>query len=286
MRAGLFSTVAAAASLALGACASTGMAPEPVTPLTGAVVTDNDTVYSDALRCLSAGDTSGRPRIAVGEVADLSGRYDTLNGATATQGAGLMVMSALAKAGFPLAERYDTRVAALELEYANNRLIGADGEPTEDYRRVYTGSVAGSDYIVLGGITEINFNVKSGVAEARIGPVAGGHRYYVMTVAVDLRIVDATDLRVVNVVSRQKQIRGREIRAGIFEFIGDTTLDLGFGDRSQEPIHTAIRAIIEASVIELIAGFADEQFASCQSALEAHLAQGGPSQTSKKGDIS
>jgi curli production assembly/transport component CsgG/holdfast attachment protein HfaB len=73
-----------------------------------------------------------------------------------------------------------------------------------------------------------------------------------MSVGVDLRLIDARSLRVVNVASLQKQIRGREIRAGIFEFIGNTTLDLGVGRRRQEPVHGAIRAIIEKAVIDLM----------------------------------
>lgn len=242
--------------LSLGAC-STLVEPSPgyVKPLAGAQVTDGDTAYSSTLRCMATSvPQSQRPRIAVGEVADYTGRLDGLNGAVATQGSALMVVSALAKAGFPLAERLDLRVPRQEMDYANNRLLGPNGQPTDDYRRIYSGSIAEADMIVLGGITELDFNIRSDVAEASIGPVAASHRSYVMSVGIDLRLVDARSLQVVNVVSLQKQIRGREIRAGIFEFIGDTTLDLGVGRRSQEPVHGAIRAIIEKAVIDLIAG--------------------------------
>ena len=145
-------------------------------------------------------------------------------------------------------------------------MISEAGEPTEDYRKVFTGSIAGSDYILLGGITELNFNVHSDVREARIGPVVGGERHYAMTVALDLRLVNATDLSVVNLVSQRKIIRGREIRAGVFEFIGDTTIDIGMGERAQEPVHTAIRTIIESAVFDLVSGIAGPSAQACSQA--------------------
>ena len=73
-----------------------------------------------------------------------------------------MAMSALAKAGVPLVERFDTSVAELELKYANNKLIG--DEPTAGpatTARSIAGSIPGSDYYLVGGITELNFNIRS-----------------------------------------------------------------------------------------------------------------------------
>ncbi|MCZ4298190.1 CsgG/HfaB family protein [Henriciella marina] len=272
--------------------AATGCASFPrdvhdrLTESTGAKVTDNSTAYSPRLDCLLLAAEEDRPRIAVGEVGDLTGRFSSLEGTVATQGAALMVVSALARAGFPLAERLDTRVAQLELEYANSRLIGPDGEPTEDYRRVLAGSIAGSDYMVLGGITELNFNLHSGVTEARIGPVVGGRRHYAMTVGLDLRLVDITDLRVINVVSQSKVIRGHEIRAGVFEFIGDTTLDIGVGERVQEPIHTAIRTIVESAVFDLVSGLAGPAAQTCSAAGTANSGTPAPIQTLNSGENS
>ena len=165
----------AATGLTLGGCASfADTPPQRITPLSGARVTDGDTAYSGILRCMASHTSAiAQPRIAVGEVADYTGRLD---GSVAPQGAALMVISALAKAGFPLAERLDLRIALQELDYANSKLLGPDGQPTDDYRRIYSGSIAEADLIVLGGITELDFNIRSDVAEASIGPVGGGGR--------------------------------------------------------------------------------------------------------------
>ncbi|MGI9434032.1 MAG: hypothetical protein ACR2Q4_04245, partial [Geminicoccaceae bacterium] len=50
----------------------------------------------------------------------------------------------------------------------------------------------------------------------------------------------------------QKQIIGRELRAGLFEFFDGKLLDLGLGERSLEPIQLAVRSVIERAVFELM----------------------------------
>src|SRR5664279_3290453 len=96
-------------------------------PIGGSPVISNETPYSAALRCLGR-YTAGRPlRVAVGQIADYTGKNESDNsGRKLTQGAALMAMSALSKAGVPLVERFDTSVAEMELKYSNNKLIGDD----------------------------------------------------------------------------------------------------------------------------------------------------------------
>ncbi len=232
-----------------------------VEPIGGAVVIDNDTPYSVPLRCLATAARAARidpPVMAVGQIADYTGKYDEFSGYKITQGAALMVMSALAKAGLPMVERFDTSVAELELKYANNKLLGDD--TGTGFRKVMAGSIPGSRYHVIGGITELNFNIRSQAAEALIGPVSLSGRYYVLNVALDLRVVDSASLEVIDVVSYQKQIIGRELRAGFFEFLGGEPIDLGAGDRSQEPIQLAVRMMIERAALDLsgrLYGFAE-----------------------------
>lgn len=258
--------IAIAAAAATGGCATIDAHQgNYVEPIGGAMVIDNDTPYSQPLRCVaSAAKSAGiaAPVMAVGQIADYTGKYDEYSGYKITQGAALMVMSALAKAGMPMVERFDTSVAELELKYANNKLLGdASGN---GFRKVMAGSIPGSRYHVIGGITELNFNIRSQAAEALLGPVSISGRYYVLNVALDLRVIDSTSLEVIDVVSYQKQIIGRELRAGFFEFIGGEPIDLGAGDRSQEPIQMAVRMMIERATLDLserLYGFAD---APCQ----------------------
>ncbi len=231
-------------------------------PIGGSPVISNETPYSAALRCM-AGYTGQHPiRIAVGQIADYTGKSESDNsGRKVTQGAALMAMSALSKAGVQLVERFDTSVAEMELKYANNRLIGADGATPAggaDYRQIIAGSIPGSDYYLVGGITELNFNIRSEGANGDGGGTATnglkgqvGGNMYVMNVGLDLRLVDTKTLQVVDVISYQKQIIGRQISAGVFDFLGANFFDASVGESALEPIQLAVRSTIERAVLEM-----------------------------------
>jgi curli production assembly/transport component CsgG/holdfast attachment protein HfaB len=208
-----------------------------------------------------AGYTGQRPiRIAVGQIADYTGKSESDNsGRKITQGAALMAMSALSKAGVQLVERFDTSVAEMELKYANNKLIGSDAPAGgADYRQIIAGSIPGSDYYLVGGITELNFNIRSegvngdggGTATNGLKGQIGGNMY-VMNVGLDLRLVDTKTLQVVDVISYQKQIIGRQISAGVFDFLGANFFDASVGESALEPIQLAVRSTIERAVLEM-----------------------------------
>ncbi len=229
------------------------------THIGNAPVVSNETPYSNSLRCLGAyarQSLSVRPRIAVGNIADYTGKEEFEGGRRVTQGAALMAMSALDAAGVRLLERFDTSVSELELRYANNRLIG---ENTGDWRRVTAGSIPGSDYYLVGGITELNYNIRSNGLDASGGdpdpmdPIGRfGIRMYVMDVGLDLRLVDTQTLEVVDVISYQKQIIGREISAGVFDFFNGNIVDISVGERALEPIQLAVRAVVERATLEMV----------------------------------
>ncbi|MDR3499250.1 MAG: holdfast anchoring protein HfaB [Parvibaculum sp.] len=231
------------------------------TPIGDAPVINNETPYSNALRCIATHVDTGAQtmRIAVGNIRDYTGKEEADgSGRKITQGASLMAMSALGKAGVPLVERYDTSVTELELKYANNKLIG-DAQPDGDYRKIFAGEIRGSDYYLVGGITELNFNIRSGGVSASVasqsatgwGASAAGN-VYVMNIGLDLRLVNSRTLEVVDFVSYQKQIVGHEVKAGVFDFLGGNLFDVGAGESAQEPIQLAVRAVIERAVLKML----------------------------------
>src|SRR6201996_232215 len=219
------------AALALEGCIS----PYPdsvgryTAPIGGAPVISNETPYSAALRCMG-GFTNQRPvKIAVGQISDYTGKTESDgSGRKVTAGAALMAMSALSKAGVHMVERFDTSVAEMELKYANNKLITDDKDPQPgDFRKIMAGSIPGSDYYIVGGITELNFNIRSVNASGNGGGTATnattgtlGGSVYVMNVGLDMRLVNTNTLEVADVISYQKQIVGRQITAGVFDFMG------------------------------------------------------------------
>ncbi|MGQ0740948.1 MAG: holdfast anchoring protein HfaB [Alphaproteobacteria bacterium] len=248
-------------ALALGGCISTsaGYDGRYATPIGDAPVISNETPYSHALQCLGAYNR-GRPapRIAVGQIADYTAKFEADGGGRKiTQGAALMAISALAKAGVSLVERYDTSVAELELKYANNKLIG-DARPEDGYRKIFAGSIAGSEFYLVGGITELNYNIRSTGNSAfwsgRQADAAANAdaKTYVMNVGLDLRLVDTRTLEVVDVISYQKQIVGRQLQAGVFAILGQHIIDIGVGESALEPVQLAVRAVVERAVLEIM----------------------------------
>jgi len=229
-------------------------------PIGGAPVISNETPYSTALRCMAAYTRQHPVRIAVGQIADYTGKLESDgSGRKVTAGAALMAMSALSKSGVNLVERFDTSVAEMELKYANNKLIGAQNSQPGDFRKIMAGSIPGSDYYVVGGITELNFNIRSQNASGEGGGTATnavkgtvGGSLYVMNVGLDLRLVDTNSLEVVDVISYQKQIIGRQISAGVFDFLGANFFDASLGESALEPIQLAVRSVIERAMLEMV----------------------------------
>ena len=255
--------LALAAAFALEGCISpyADSVGRYTTPIGGAPVISNETPYSAALRCMS-GFTRTRPiKMAVGQISDYTGKTESDgSGRKVTAGAALMAMTALAKAGVPMVERFDTSVAEMDLKYANNKLI-ADDHPQApgDYRKILSGSVLGSDYYIVGGITELNFNIRSENATGDGGGTGTGATkgtfggsLYVMNIGLDLRLVNSITLEVVDVVSYQKQIVGRQVSAGVFDFLGTNFFDASVGESALEPIQLAVRSVIERGVMEMV----------------------------------
>lgn len=254
-----------AGAMTLSACVSPVAGPNGryALPIGNSPVIANPTPYTKGLVCLGryardAGVNS--PRIAVGRILDYTGQVDIQGGRRITQGASLMAISAFAKSGARLVERFDTSVSELELKYANNKLIGED-QPEAPFREINAGSIPGSDFYLVGGITELNQNIRSGAIDLSLGDVDvldpignGGVRMFVINVGIDLRLVETESLEVVDVISFQKQIIGREISAGVFDFFGTSFIfDASVAERAQEPVQLAVRSVIERAVLEMMA---------------------------------
>jgi curli production assembly/transport component CsgG/holdfast attachment protein HfaB len=257
-------------SLVLSACATPVAGPTGLysQPTGDAPVVPNPTPYSAALVCeaeFARAHNVQAPRIAIGRIADYTGKLEADgSGRKITQGASLMAMSAFAKAGVTLVERYDTSVSELELKYANSRLVSdrpvAGGHAPADYRQIMAGQVPGSDFYVAGGITELNFNIRSSGIDAAAGSSAinnvsgeAAGQIYVMNVGLDLRLVDTRTLQVADVISYQKQIVARQVGVGLFSFFHGNVYSISAGEGGQEPLQLGVRAVIERAVLEMMA---------------------------------
>lgn len=263
---------AAAAGLlsSLAACTTTNLAGVQVQRVAageapvqlGPPVRDNVTPMEGVLACFARKlNASGRKPlvIGVGDIKDFTGRYSINEGSVVTQGGSLMLFSALGKLGgtVRIAERFDASIAERELGYMDRRQLG-NGETQEangqkvPWLPYYGGTIQVSDYYIAGGISEVNYNISSGGAEASLNNIGAKRRTYTQSVAVDLRIVDTKSLLVVDAISLSKQFSGYEVGANTFRFFGLGLVDINVGQKGQEPLQLGIRAAIEEAAVRLV----------------------------------
>ena len=267
--------------------------PESAPIIQGPAVSNNSTLLEPVYACyrdlLNAADAkrgaSGPLELSVGEVRDYTGKSSINEGANVTQGSTLMVMSALGRLDpvVRLHERFDPRVAELELIYGDKRQLG-DGRPYAvpagpqgQLQRVpwtpyLGGTIMSSRYYIVGGITELNWNVNSGGIAAKVNQIGPTIRTYNASVGIDLRIVDTKSLVVLHAVTLQKQVTGHEVDANVFSFFGNRLFDISTGTKNDEPIQLAIRTTLELGVLELLASVSGVSAEPClASAVDAGI---------------
>ncbi|TXI07468.1 MAG: hypothetical protein E6Q63_07565 [Novosphingobium sp.] len=245
----------------------------------GPPVRDNRTPMDAALACYAGwlGSRGSKPLvIAVGDVRDYTGKYSVSEGNAITQGGALMVASALGKlrGSVRIAERFDPVIAERELAYADRRqlgdgkvhdLAGPSGRQVVPWLPYFGGSIAASDYYIVGGITELNYDIHSGGIETGVNSVGPKARTYTQSVALDLRIVDTRSLLVVRTVSLTKQFTGYETGFGIFRFFGSNLFDINIGAKGQEPLQLGVRTALEEATMRLIGAVARVDPEPCMS---------------------
>lgn len=268
---GLKAASVSVVAVALSACVSVrgerlAVSEEPV--LIGPAVRDNRTPMDGALTCYADHlAAAGKPRlvIGVGDVRDYTGKYAVAEGNAITQGGALMVYSALGKlrGSVALAERFDPTIAERELGYTDRRQLGdgrvheiggASGAERVPWLPYYGGTIAASDYFIVGGITELNYDIRSGGVQVAVNSVGPKTRTYTQSVAVDLRIVNTRTLLVEGTISLTKQFAGYETGFGVFRFFGSDLFDINVGAKGQEPLQLGIRTALEEATMRLLAG--------------------------------
>lgn len=238
------------------------VAPGEVPMQLGTAPRHNFTPLEASLACFArALSASGRPPIVVGvgEVKDFTGRYSINEGNVVTQGGSLMLYSALGKMGgaVRIAERQDSSIAERELAFMDRRQLGNGDAHDVNGQKVpwlpyFGGTVQASDFYIIGGITEVNYNIASGGVEAGLDNIGFKGRTYTQSIAIDLRIVDSRSLIVVDAISLTKQFTGYEVGANTFRVFGLGLVNINLGAKGQEPLQLGIRATLEEAAMRLV----------------------------------
>jgi curli production assembly/transport component CsgG/holdfast attachment protein HfaB len=222
-----------------------------VKPAYGYAVTNNPTPYSKCLADLADLKVNSKrlPVFSVGEIVDKTGQINTDNDSRAlSQGVSEMVISALQKTKkVTQVERLDLRIPLAEVKLAEQKKLS---RTEAEY-----GKLPASDFILIGALTELNYNIVSGGAQLFVQGIGGGARSVVVNVALDLRVIDARSFKILYVASLQKQVRGYEVEAGVFRFFGNTLIELDVGAIRNEPLQLGVRSVAEMAVHQIMTDF-------------------------------
>src|SRR5262249_28676835 len=117
------------------------------------------------------------------------------------------------------------------------------------------GSIRGTDFVVLGALTELNYNIVSEGAKLSVSGIGAGARTVVINVGLDLRVVNSRTFDVAYVSTLQKQIYGQEVEANVFRFFGTQLVDFDAGRIQNEPLQLGVRSVVEMAVYQIMTDF-------------------------------
>ena len=180
-----------------------------------------------------------------------SDNFSSLSSAV-TQGAEVWVIDAMMQAGdgswFDVVERVgmDNVIQERQLIRQTRENYLDDPNPLDPMK------FAG--LILEGGIDGYDSNVTTGGTGARYFGIGAATEYRVDTVTVAMRLVSVSTGRVLLSVASEKTIASHRSGADVFKFLdmGTKALEIETGYSVNEPTNYAVRAAIEAGVIELI----------------------------------
>lgn len=245
--------------VSLAGCVTLPGEGRPVDEFRGPVPVATATPTDDALVCLSKTPEVRRSNIvfAVHSITDQTNKYNSDEGGFVPRDAAGMLISAFQKAGVKQVNRSNTTVTEWELARAREEVLG-DGGPqtvgdqTVDFRPIIKGELRGSDYVVDGTITQLDFNTFTGGAEASVGGIGAGARVYALTAAADLRVTDTKSTRIVRAGSYSKQAAGTEVFGSVFRFFSNELYDVKIGDKSQEGLHASLRWLMADAAYDVV----------------------------------
>lgn len=238
-------SAAAMLTVTLSGCASIGT--DPVAPREGSHVMTNHTPYTRCLSALSQQPGENLPVLSVGQIMDRTGQtsYSTITEShVLTQGVSEMLISALYKTRkVRLAERLDIRIPLAERQLNDTGAM---------QRTPAALNVQPVNFVILGALTELNYNILSQGARLFVGLGGASTREAVINVVLDLRVVDATTFQTVYVTSLQKQIVGNEIEAGVYRFFNNQLVEFDAGTVRNEPLQLGVRSVVEMAAYQIL----------------------------------
>jgi len=248
----------------IGIISGCGILPDelsrPASEYRGTIPTKTQTPTDAALSCLSrAGDVkSSNVTLAVHVINDTTGKLggDETGSVLPRDVAGMLVTS-LQKTGVRQVNRVNTAVTEWELSRAQEQTLGDGrtvqiGDEEVTFRPIERGVLRGSDYVIDGNLTQLDFNTFSSGGEGFIGGIGGAGRVFALTTAADLRVTNTQTTEIKIAESYSKQAVGREVFASIFRFFGNEDFDVKIGEKQLEGLHAGVRWMMADAAYDIV----------------------------------
>lgn len=169
-----------------------------------------------------------------------------------TQGAEVWVIDALMELGngtwFDVMER-----SGMDNLIKERQLIRSTRENYQAENSPELAPMKFAGIILEGGIVGYDSNITTGGTGARYFGIGATEQYRIDTVTVAIRLVSVSTGRVLLSVATEKSIASYASSADVFKFLdlGTKALELESGYTINEPTNYAVRAAIEAAIIEM-----------------------------------
>jgi curli production assembly/transport component CsgG len=170
-----------------------------------------------------------------------------------TQGSEVWVIDALKKIGkstwFQVVER-----VSLDNLVKERQLIRSTREVYDGQKAPRLKPMLFAGLLLEGGVVGYDSDVQSGGAGARYLGIGVSKQYRIDQVTVAMRIISVQTGEVLLTVAVEKRIASHKTSADVFRFLdmGTNALELEAGSAINEPVNYAVRAAIEAAVVEIV----------------------------------
>ncbi|MCK5901966.1 MAG: hypothetical protein KAG28_02360 [Cocleimonas sp.] len=228
--------------------------------LKGPKVTENNTLYTSGLSCVSDRiKLSRKVKVTIDQIPDKTGKVNSAEGYKITQGVESMAITALSKIkAIQVVERRNISSFNVEADLMKKKRIGENKRyklsngRSINYKPMLAGKIRGADYYITGAVTEVNYNIYSGGKLLNISGLEFGAKTVMMNVAMDLRIVNVHTLEVIDSISLQKQFVGKRTEAGLYRFLDKQLINYDGGSSTDEPLQMGVRSLVERGIAQLV----------------------------------
>ena len=209
------------------------------------IISTEENVTTATQLLASLPDKEDKHKIAIYEIADKTGQYSEIGSNIVSQGAAEMLITALVRSRqFEVLDRVNFSSFMTEQSLVEQERIITGQGPV-------IGELLGADYVIAGAVTEYQIDKRTGGLGLIIAGKGGTKEYAVASCAVDLRVTDTTDGKVVWAKSLKKEIIGEKIGLEVFSFMDNNVVEFETGRGKQEVINLVVRTLLEEAVYKL-----------------------------------